>query len=45
LTRDGYTINHKKLYRIMKEEGLLKLDNIESKGSGRKFLKFILLDL
>ncbi|MGK0379990.1 MAG: hypothetical protein ACJA1Z_003821, partial [Patiriisocius sp.] len=22
LTRDGYTINHKKLYRIMKEEGL-----------------------
>ncbi len=41
LTRDGYTINHKKLYRIMKEEGLLKLDNrIERSGSGRKFVKF-----
>lgn len=34
LTRDGYTINHKKLYRIMKEEGLLKLDNrIDRNGS------------
>jgi len=41
LTRDGYTINHKKLYRIMKEEGLLKLDNrIDKSGSGRKFVKF-----
>jgi putative transposase len=41
LTRDGYTINHKKLYRIMKEEGLLKLDNrIDRSGSGRKFVKF-----
>lgn len=41
LTREGYTINHKKLYRIMKEEGLLKLDNrIDRSGSGRKFVKF-----
>lgn len=41
LNRDGYTINHKKLYRIMKEEGLLKLDNrIDRSGSGRKFVKF-----
>jgi len=41
LKKDGYTINHKKLYRIMKEEGLLKLDNrIDRSGSGRKFVKF-----
>jgi len=41
LTRDGYTINHKKLYRIMKQEGLLKLDDrIDRSGSGRKFVKF-----
>lgn len=41
LTRDGYTINHKKLYRIMKEEGLLKLvDRIDRSGFGRKFVKF-----
>lgn len=41
LKRDGYHINHKKLYRIMKEEGLLKLDNrINRSGSGRKFVKF-----
>ena len=41
LTRGGYRINHKKLYRIMKEEGLLKLDNrIDRSGSGRKFVKF-----
>ena len=41
LNRDGYTINHKKLYRIMKEEGLLKLDNrIDRSGAGRKFVKF-----
>jgi putative transposase len=41
LTRDGYTINYKKLYRIMKEEGLLKLNNrIDRSGSGRKFVKF-----
>lgn len=41
LTIDGYTINHKKLYRMMKEEGLLKLDNrIDRSGSGRKFVKF-----
>jgi hypothetical protein len=41
LTRDGYTINHKKLYRIMKEADLLKLeDRIDRSGSGRKFVKF-----
>jgi putative transposase len=41
LQRDGYLINHKKLYRIMKEEGLLKLENrISRSGSGRKFVKF-----
>lgn len=41
LTRNDYTINHKKLYRIMKEEGLLKLKNrIDRSGSGRKFVKF-----
>ena len=40
LNRAGYTINHKKLYRIMREEGLLKLDNrIDRSGSGRKFVK------
>lgn len=27
LQREGYLINHKKLYRIMREEGLLKLEN------------------
>ena len=41
LKRDGYLINHKKLYRIMGEEGLLKLeDRIDRSGSGRKFVKF-----
>ena len=41
LNRNGYLINHKKLYRIMKEEGLLKLENrINRSGSGRKFVKF-----
>ena len=39
--KDGYTINHKKLYRIMKEEGMLKLENrINRSGSRRKFVKF-----
>jgi len=41
LKRDGYQINHKKLYRIMKEQGLLKLEKrINRSGSGRKFVKF-----
>lgn len=41
LRRDGFTINHKKLYRIMKEANLLKLDDrIDRSGSGRKFVKF-----
>ena len=41
LNRDGYLINHKKLYRIMKQAGLLKLDNrIDRSGTGRKFVKY-----
>lgn len=41
LQREGYLINHKKLYRIMTEEGLLKLENrINRSGSGRKFVKY-----
>ncbi len=41
LKNDGYLINHKKLYRIMSEVGLLKLENrINRSGSGRKFVKF-----
>jgi len=41
LQREDYLINHKKLYRIMKEEGLLKLENrINRSGSGRKFVKY-----
>ncbi|MCB6089728.1 IS3 family transposase, partial [Flavobacterium psychrophilum] len=41
LQREGYLINHKKLYRIMKEAGLLKLENrINRSGSGRKFVKY-----
>ena len=41
LKQKGYCINHKKLYRIMKEEGLLKLDHrIDRSGCGRKFVKF-----
>jgi putative transposase len=37
----GYLINHKKLYRIMKEAGLLKADaRIKRSGSGRKFVAF-----
>jgi len=41
LNRDGYVINHKKLYRIMKEANLLKPDDrINRSGSGRKFVKF-----
>ena len=41
LKREGYHINHKKLYRIMKEAGLIKVENrINRSGSGRKFVKF-----
>ena len=41
LKRDGYCINHKKLYRIMKEQGMLKLENrINRSGAGRKFVKY-----
>lgn len=40
LTREGYTINHKKLYRIMKQANLLKSEyRIDTSGSGRKFVK------
>ena len=41
LKRDGYQINHKKLYRIMKEAGFLKLEKrINRSGSCSKFVKF-----
>mgnify|MGYP006102298535 CR=1 FL=1 len=41
LKQDGYQINHKKLYRIMKEAGLLKSEKrINRSGSGHKFVKF-----
>lgn len=41
LKRDGYLINHKKLYRIMTETKMLKLEHrINRSGSGRKFVKF-----
>ena len=41
LKKEAYVINHKKLYRIMKEQGMLKLENrINRSGSGRKFVKF-----
>lgn len=41
LKKEGYNINHKKLYRIMKQAGLLKLENrIDRSGSGRKFVKY-----
>jgi len=41
LKKEGYLINHKKLYRIMKEAKMLKLEHrINRSGSGRKFVKF-----
>jgi putative transposase len=41
LRKEGYLINHKKLYRIMKHAGMLKIaDRIKRSGSGRKFVKF-----
>ena len=41
LKKDGYLINHKKLYRIMTEANMLKLEHrINRSGSGRKFVKF-----
>lgn len=41
LKKDGYLINHKKLYRIMKQANMLKLEHrINRSGSGRKFVKF-----
>lgn len=41
LKRDGYIINHKKVYRIMGNTGLLRPNSrIIRSGSGRKFVKF-----
>jgi putative transposase len=41
LKRDGYRFNHKKVYRIMKNQGMLKLENrIKRSGAGRKFVKY-----
>lgn len=41
LREEGFTINHKKVYRLMKEAGLLKKsDRIKRSGEGRKFVKF-----
>jgi putative transposase len=41
LQRDGFHINHKKVYRIMKQAGMLKIENrINRSGAGRKFVKF-----
>jgi transposase InsO family protein len=41
LRKEGYQINHKKLYRIMKQAGMLKIeDRINRSGAGRKFVKF-----
>lgn len=41
LQRLGYSINHKKTYRIMKNAGLLKLNNrIKRNAGGRKFVQF-----
>jgi transposase InsO family protein len=45
LRRDGYVINHKKLYRLMKEAGLLKTANrIRPDRSDRKFVRFRKID-
>ena len=41
LKRQGYIINHKKVYRIMRTVGLLKPDSrIKRSGGGRKFVRF-----
>ena len=41
LKKEGYMINHKKLYRIMKQANMLKLEHrINRSGSGRKFVKY-----
>lgn len=41
LKRQGYIINHKKVYRIMKTVGLLKPNSrIKRSGGGRKFVRF-----
>lgn len=41
LAKQGYYINHKKVYRVMSTAGLLKLSKrIERSGSGRKFVRY-----
>lgn len=41
LKKQGWCINHKKLYRIMKKHDLLKIDKrIRTKTGDRKFVKF-----
>ncbi|MDW7692613.1 IS3 family transposase [Flammeovirgaceae bacterium SG7u.132] len=41
LQKGGYRINHKKVYRIMKQAGLLKTaDRIDRGGAGRKVVEF-----
>lgn len=41
LQQEGYIINHKKVYRIMGDAGLLKLNSrIKRSGGGRKFVRF-----
>jgi transposase InsO family protein len=41
LNRNGYVVNHKKVYRIMKEANMIRRENrINRSGSGRQFLKF-----
>ncbi|WP_321322743.1 IS3 family transposase [Labilibaculum sp.] len=41
LQRKGYKINHKKVYRIMSNTGLLKPNSrIKRSGGGRKFVRF-----
>ena len=41
LKQAGYTINHKKIYRIMKENGLLKANaRISRNSGGKKYVRF-----
>lgn len=41
LQREGFEINHKKVYRVMSNAGLLKPDSrIKRNGGGRKFVRF-----
>lgn len=41
LQRKGFNINHKKVYKIMSNTGLLKPNSrIKRSGGGRKFVRF-----